>query len=127
MREALGNDADVMVDAQQAWSPAQAEQRIAQLAPFRPLWIEEPMDAEVPVVYFAFDIVHLDGYDLSGSPLWQRRELLERVLLPSARISPVATIDASPEDAFRASVAAGFEGSGAKRSGRRSEPGRGRQ
>jgi bifunctional non-homologous end joining protein LigD len=33
-----------------------------------------------PVVYFAFDLLYLDGYDLRGVPLAARRELLEQVL-----------------------------------------------
>jgi D-galactarolactone cycloisomerase len=49
IRQALGPDAQVMVDANQAWSPEQAAQRIAQLAPFRPLWVEEPIAADEPV------------------------------------------------------------------------------
>jgi len=39
-----------------------------------------------PVVYFAFDLLYLDGYDLCGVPLEQRRELLEQVLTPSATV-----------------------------------------
>ncbi len=33
-----------------------------------------------PVVYFAFDLLYLDGYDLRGAPLAVRRELLEKVV-----------------------------------------------
>ena len=49
MREALGEGATIMSDANQAWSPAEAPQRIAELAPSRPLWIEEPMLADEPL------------------------------------------------------------------------------
>ncbi len=49
IRAALGPDATVMVDANQAWEPADAAARIAELAPFKPVWIEEPMAADVPV------------------------------------------------------------------------------
>ncbi len=35
-----------------------------------------------PVVYFAFDLLYLDGYDLRGVPLAKRRELLEAVVKP---------------------------------------------
>ena len=48
MREALGDDATIMVDANQAWTPAEAPARIAALAPFRPHWVEEPMRADRP-------------------------------------------------------------------------------
>ncbi|MGA1328015.1 MAG: mandelate racemase/muconate lactonizing enzyme family protein, partial [Rubrivivax sp.] len=48
-REALGDDAHLMCDANQAWSPQEAAQRIAELAPWRPLWIEEPIAADEPL------------------------------------------------------------------------------
>jgi L-alanine-DL-glutamate epimerase-like enolase superfamily enzyme len=46
MRAALGDDATIMCDANQAWTPADAAARIAELAPFRPLWMEEPIPAD---------------------------------------------------------------------------------
>jgi L-alanine-DL-glutamate epimerase-like enolase superfamily enzyme len=49
LREALGEDATIMTDANQAWSPAEAAERIAELAPYRPHWIEEPMMADEPL------------------------------------------------------------------------------
>lgn len=49
IRAALGDEAVVMVDANQAWSPDEALRRIAELAPFRPLWIEEPITADEPI------------------------------------------------------------------------------
>lgn len=48
IRAALGKDAVVMVDANQAWSPDTASRRIAELAPFQPYWIEEPLAADEP-------------------------------------------------------------------------------
>jgi L-alanine-DL-glutamate epimerase-like enolase superfamily enzyme len=48
MRAALGDDATIMCDANQAWTPADAAARIAELAPYRPLWIEEPIPADCP-------------------------------------------------------------------------------
>jgi D-galactarolactone cycloisomerase len=48
MREALGDDATIMCDANQAWSPDDAPARIAELAPYRPHWIEEPIAADEP-------------------------------------------------------------------------------
>jgi D-galactarolactone cycloisomerase len=49
LREALGDDATIMTDANQAWTPEDAVVRIAELAPFRPHWIEEPILADHPV------------------------------------------------------------------------------
>jgi len=48
MREALGPDATIMCDANQAWTPEEAVGRIAALAPARPHWIEEPIMADEP-------------------------------------------------------------------------------
>ena len=48
MRAMLGDDATIMVDANQAWSPEDAPARIAELAPERPHWIEEPIMADFP-------------------------------------------------------------------------------
>lgn len=48
MRETLGAGATIMCDANQAWSPEDAPQRIKELAPYRPFWIEEPIAADQP-------------------------------------------------------------------------------
>jgi L-alanine-DL-glutamate epimerase-like enolase superfamily enzyme len=48
LRDALGPEATIMVDANQAWSPAEALERIAELAPLRPHWVEEPIAADEP-------------------------------------------------------------------------------
>jgi L-alanine-DL-glutamate epimerase-like enolase superfamily enzyme len=49
LREALGDDARIMTDANQAWDEAEAVARISELAPFTPHWIEEPMAADEPI------------------------------------------------------------------------------
>jgi D-galactarolactone cycloisomerase len=46
LREALGPNATLMVDANQAWTPEQAAAEIESLAPFRLHWIEEPLAAD---------------------------------------------------------------------------------
>jgi L-alanine-DL-glutamate epimerase-like enolase superfamily enzyme len=48
MRDALGDDAAILCDANQAWTPEEAGPRIAALAPYRPHWIEEPIAADQP-------------------------------------------------------------------------------
>lgn len=49
MRSALGRDATLMCDANQAWSTVdEAVARIAELAPHQPHWIEEPIGADQP-------------------------------------------------------------------------------
>lgn len=47
-RAALGDEAVIMCDANQAWQPSNAAERIAALAPMRPHWIEEPLAADQP-------------------------------------------------------------------------------
>jgi bifunctional non-homologous end joining protein LigD len=78
---------------------------------------------EVPVVYVVFDLLHLDGHDLTALPLTDRRRLLDQVLEPgpSWRPSPihddgVALLAAADER--------GLEGVVAKRSESVYEPGR---
>jgi len=39
-----------------------------------------------PVVYFAFDLLYLNGYDLRGVDLATRRELLDQVLTPGSNV-----------------------------------------
>jgi L-alanine-DL-glutamate epimerase-like enolase superfamily enzyme len=41
-REVLGPDGQLMIDANQVWDVPQAIEWVAKLAPFDPLWIEEP-------------------------------------------------------------------------------------
>jgi bifunctional non-homologous end joining protein LigD len=42
--------------------------------------------AKYPVLYFAFDLLYCDGYDLRAAPLLQRKQLLQRLLHTSDRI-----------------------------------------
>ena len=42
--------------------------------------------SEYPVVYFAFDLLYCDGYDLRAAPLLERKQLLQRLLHTSDRI-----------------------------------------
>ena len=48
MRAALGEDAPIMLDANQAWTPAEALAMSRALASARPVWLEEPMAADAP-------------------------------------------------------------------------------
>lgn len=78
---------------------------------------------EVPVTYVVFDLLHLDGHDLTRMPLRDRRRLLEQVLEPgpSWRLSPL-------HDDGEALVAVaderGLEGVVAKRLDSTYDPGR---
>jgi L-fuconate dehydratase len=42
VRDAIGPDRTLMIDANQRWDVGEAIARVRELAPYRPLWIEEP-------------------------------------------------------------------------------------
>jgi D-galactarolactone cycloisomerase len=49
LREMLGPDTTLMVDANQAWTPDVAVDMSHRLAEFRPVWLEEPIAADYPL------------------------------------------------------------------------------
>ena len=42
--------------------------------------------SDFPVVFFAFDLLYCDGYDIRESPLLERKELLQKILHPTPQI-----------------------------------------
>ena len=62
------------------------------------------------LVYYIFDLLHLEGHDLTGLPLVRRRELLRQVLpkLPHLRVSEA--IPEQGEALYTQAVNAGLEG-----------------
>ena len=72
-------------------------------------------DAEIPVIYYAFDVLHVDGVDLRQTPLRTRKQILRRLVDPSAFVQVLDAIDAPPRRVFDSLVAQGFEGVVAKR------------
>jgi bifunctional non-homologous end joining protein LigD len=83
-------------------------------------------EVRVPVLYYAFDLLHLDGVDLRGVPLDDRLETLARVLMPTAEVRLLEAFDADGVTAYEVAQQHGLEGIVAKRrdsvyeSGRRS-------
>ena len=73
--------------------------------------IEEPS----AVIYYVFDILYLDGYDLMEVSLRQRKELLDGALAASEHVRPVEHFAADGETVYRAAVKNGLEGVIAKR------------
>ena len=49
----------------------------------------------VQLVYYAFDLLHLDGRDVSGLPLIERKALLEPSIAASSAFSSMAMIRAT--------------------------------
>ncbi|MGZ5090627.1 MAG: non-homologous end-joining DNA ligase, partial [Burkholderiales bacterium] len=80
-------------------------------------------DNAAPVVFYAFDLLHFAGIDLTATPYADRRRYLAQCLLPSARVRLVHAAD----DGLAlqaAALASGFEGVVGKRLESRYEAGR---
>ncbi len=62
-------------DAKRASMPASVE-------PMRPTLAAKPFSdgRKCSIVFYAFDLLHLDGFDLTGCPLIKRKALLKRIL-----------------------------------------------
>lgn len=85
--------------------------------------IDERM-AKVPIVYMVFDILYMDGRDLTGQPFDERRRALEEVIVPSEhfQVSPVTHGDGIA--LFHAATEQGFDGIVAKRLSSTYRPGK---
>lgn len=68
-----------------------------------------------PCVLYAFDLLHLDGFDLRGLTTLERKRHLASALLPTERIQRVDHLMEHGTTFYEAVVAAGFEGAIAKR------------
>ncbi len=80
-------------------------------------------ESEVPVLYYVFDLLHCDGYELRAAPLEQRKELLARVLATANNVLFLDHFDEEGELAYRAAVEHGLEGVVAKKRDGVYEPG----
>ncbi|MCH8994913.1 MAG: DNA ligase D [Chloroflexi bacterium] len=81
-------------------------------------------ETEIPVLYYVFDLLYLEGYDLSAVTLEQRKALLARVLLPSDRVLLLEHFEEEGEAAYEAARQHGLEGIVAKRRDSRYESGK---
>ena len=69
------------------------------------------------IVFFAFDLLHLDGQDLRRTPLMERRSALRRLIEPDPR-SPIQFsdhVDCDGSKFFKAAAELGLEGIVSKR------------
>ena len=73
------------------------------------------LEGEYPIVYYPFDLLHVDGKSLLNLPLHERKDLLKESLSPTDRIQLVDYVDTDGESFFKASVELGLEGMVAKR------------
>jgi bifunctional non-homologous end joining protein LigD len=75
-----------------------------------------------PVVYFAFDLLYLNGYDLRQVALIERKQLLESILTPTAVLRYSEHFPGAGDAMLQAARETGIEGLMAKRAGSRYEP-----
>jgi bifunctional non-homologous end joining protein LigD len=82
-----------------------------------------------PLTYFVFDLLYLDGFDLTQSPLRERKQMLEQLLKKQAsKASPLqfsAHLEGSAAEVMRAACRSGMEGIVSKRADAPYRPGRG--
>jgi bifunctional non-homologous end joining protein LigD len=71
--------------------------------------------AAYPVVYCVFDLLELDGADLTGRPLLERRRRLERAIRPDDGLQLSEAFRGDSERRFAEACRAGWEGLIAKR------------
>ncbi|HLF78945.1 MAG TPA: non-homologous end-joining DNA ligase [Dehalococcoidia bacterium] len=81
------------------------------------------METEQPVVYFAFDLLYLDGYDLTAVPLRDRKLLLESRVTSRDNLHVVSHIEGEGTAVEVGAVSLGFEGVVGKRADSRYEAG----
>jgi bifunctional non-homologous end joining protein LigD len=75
----------------------------------------EHLVAEVPVVYFAFDLLYCDGYDLRKASLLERKQLLSRLMHASGRFRYSDHQFEKGKELFQLAEKNGLEGIIAKR------------
>ncbi len=75
----------------------------------------ESLVTRIRVVYFAFDLLYCDGYDLREAPLLERKQLLQRLLYTSERFRYADHQLEHGKELFALSEQNGLEGIVAKR------------
>ena len=83
----------------------------------------EQIKDRIPVVYIAFDILSIDGRDLTSLPLVERRQILEEAVVPSEQLQVSPITDGDGLALFKAAADQGLEGIMAKRKSSRYQPG----
>jgi bifunctional non-homologous end joining protein LigD len=81
-------------------------------------------DHDLPVLFYAFDLLYLDGVDLTRVPLEERARLLTRTLAPSAWVKHLEAFEVDGLTAFEAVRNLGLEGLVAKKRDSKYSPGR---
>jgi bifunctional non-homologous end joining protein LigD len=79
---------------------------------------------QIPVTLVAFDLLWLDGNDLTGLPLEERRGLLEGIVEQDERLQVAINVERHGKRFVEEARRLGLEGVVAKRKGSRYQPGR---
>ena len=80
--------------------------------------------SEFQIVYYIFDLLYLDGYDLRSVALSRRKEVLAKAVAPSGHVRLIEYLEKEGESLYEASIKIGLEGVVAKRNDSLYEVGR---
>jgi bifunctional non-homologous end joining protein LigD len=88
-----------------------------------------PRDVEramksIPVAYIAFDLLYLDGRDLTSLPVEERKAVLEKVVVPSSRVQVSPAVRGAGVTLAQAAHSRALEGIVAKKLGSPYTPGK---
>jgi len=72
-------------------------------------------ECKTPIFYYVFDIMYGDGRDLQNLPAWQRREILQDLVVPRQEIRLIEQFKTDGKSAFQACLENDLEGVVAKR------------
>nr|WVL55147.1 DNA ligase D [Xanthomonas nasturtii] len=83
-------------------------------------------ERQMPLALAVFDLLHLDGVDISQAPLRERKQLLQQVLAaaPNTHLAYSSHVDGDGSEAFRVAGEQHFEGIISKRADRPYHDGR---
>jgi len=108
-REAILDGEIVALDAHGRGDFQRLQERMHVRAP------GEKQIREVPVIYFAFDLIYCDGYDLRDAPLLERKQLLQRMLHANERFRYADHQIEHGKELYELAKESGLEGIVAKR------------
>jgi bifunctional non-homologous end joining protein LigD len=108
-RKAILDGEIVALDAQGHSSFERLQERMHVRAP------SNSLVTQIRVVYFAFDLLYCDGYDLREAPLLERKQLLQRLLYTSERFRYADHQLEQGKELFALAEQNGLEGIVAKR------------
>jgi bifunctional non-homologous end joining protein LigD len=82
------------------------------------------ISSKIPVALVAFDLLWLDGHELTGLGLEERRELLETIVEQDHRLQVITHVEGGGKAFVEVARELGLEGVVAKRTGSKYQPGR---